>query len=103
MWILRNLTEDHGGREREKIVTERGREANHKRLINTENKLRADRGRERGKWVMGTEEGTCWDEHWVLYVRDESQESTPKPRAHCIHCMLANLTINYIKKKRILI
>ena len=21
----------------------------------------------RGKWVMGTEEGTCWDEHWVLY------------------------------------
>ena len=23
MWILRNLTEDHGGREGEKIVTER--------------------------------------------------------------------------------
>ena len=23
-------------------------------------------GRE-GEWVMGTEEGTCWDEHWVLY------------------------------------
>ena len=22
----------------------------------------------------------------------------PKPRAHCVHCMLANLTINYIKK-----
>ena len=22
---------------------------------------------ERGKWVMGMEEGTCWDEHWVLY------------------------------------
>ena len=21
----------------------------------------------RGKWVMGIEEGTCWDEHWVLY------------------------------------
>ena len=21
---------------------------------------------ERGKWVMGMEEGTCWDEHWVL-------------------------------------
>ena len=20
------------------------------------------------KWVMGIEEGTCWDEHWVLYV-----------------------------------
>ena len=22
---------------------------------------------ERGKRVMGIEEGTCWDEHWVLY------------------------------------
>ena len=24
-------------------------------------------GGEMGKWVMGIEEGTCWDEHWVLY------------------------------------
>ena len=23
--------------------------------------------RGRGKWVMDTEEGPCWDEHWVLY------------------------------------
>ena len=22
---------------------------------------------ERGKWVMGIEEGTCWEEHWLLY------------------------------------
>ena len=22
---------------------------------------------ERGKWVMGIEEGIFWDEHWVLY------------------------------------
>ena len=22
---------------------------------------------EKGKWMMGIEEGTCWDEHWVLY------------------------------------
>ena len=21
----------------------------------------------RGAWVMGIEEGTCWDEYWVLY------------------------------------
>ena len=21
----------------------------------------------RGGWVMGTEEGTFWDEHWMLY------------------------------------
>ena len=68
------------------------------RLLNTENKRRVDGVGEREKWVMGTEEGTCWDEHWVLYVSDESQESTPKLRAHCIHCMLANLTINCILK-----
>ena len=24
-------------------------------------------GGEGGKWVMGIEEGTCRDEHWVLY------------------------------------
>ena len=66
MWILRNLTEDHGGGEGKKKL-QRGREANHKRLLNTENKMRVDGGGERGKWVMGIEEGTCWDEHWVLY------------------------------------
>ena len=37
--------------------------------------------RERGKWMMGIEEGTFWDEHWVLYVSDESWESTPKPKS----------------------
>ena len=31
-----------------------------------------------GKWVMGLKEGTCWDEHWVLYVSDESLNSTPE-------------------------
>ena len=36
-------------------------------LLNTENKLRVGGGAgERGKWVLGTEEGSCWDEHWVL-------------------------------------
>ena len=25
---------------------------------------------------MGIKEGTCWDEHWVLYVGDESLSST---------------------------
>ena len=56
-------------------------------------------GRE-GKMGVGKEEGTCWDEPWVLYGGDESQESTPKPRAHGVRCMLANLTINYIKKRK---
>ena len=67
----------------------RWREANHKRLLNTENKLRADGGAgERGKWVMGIEEGTCGDEHWVLYGSDESRESTPKTKSTLyIHCV----------------
>ena len=29
------------------------------------------------KWVMGTKDGTC-DEHWALYLRDESLNSTPE-------------------------
>lgn len=28
-------------------------------------------------WVIGIEEGTC-DEHWVLYVSDESLNPTPE-------------------------
>ena len=36
---------------------------------------------ERGNWVMGIEEGTCWDEHWMLYVNDESWESMPKTKS----------------------
>ena len=36
----------------------------------------------RGEWVMGIEEGACWDEHWVsLYVSEESQEPTPKTKS----------------------
>ena len=33
---------------------------------------------ERAKWVMGIEEDTCWDEHWVSYVSGESLNSTPE-------------------------
>ena len=65
MWILRNFTEDHGRREGRKKISykQRERETNHKRLLNTKNKLRIDGGvGERGKWVMGIEEGTCWVE-----------------------------------------
>ena len=28
----------------------------------------------------GIEEGTCWEEHWVLYESNESWESTPKTK-----------------------
>ena len=30
---------------------------------------------------MGIEEGTCWDEHWVLCVSDESREPTPQTKS----------------------
>ena len=43
MCILKNLTEDHEAGEEEKKL-QRGREANHKRLLNTENKLKVDGG-----------------------------------------------------------
>ena len=62
----------------EKSNKQRRREANHKRLLNTENKLRVDGGvggREKG--VMGT----CWDEHRMLYVSNEPRESTPKTKS----------------------
>ena len=39
----------------------------------TDGGLMAEAGRV--KWVMGVEEGT-WDDHWVVYVSDESWEST---------------------------
>ena len=29
-------------------------------------------------WVRGIKEGTCYDEHWVIYVSDESLNSTPE-------------------------
>ena len=49
---------------------------------------------------MGIKKGTCWDEHWVFYVSDESLGSTPETNT--------TMYVNYlefklkIKKKRIL-
>ena len=57
------------------------RKAHQKRLVTTENKLRVDGGLWWGewiKWVMSIKEGTCWDENWVLYVSNESLNSTPE-------------------------
>ena len=34
-----------------------------------------------GTWAKrakGIKEDTCWDEHWVLYVSDESLNSVPE-------------------------
>ena len=75
MWNLRNKTDEHKGREG-KVKTER--ETKHKRLLNTENKLRVTGGQvgeEWAKWVRGPKEDTCWDEPWVFYVSDESLNS----------------------------
>ena len=41
------------------------------------------------KWVRGIKEDT-WDEHWLLYIGDESLESTPE----VIIALLANLDVN---------
>ena len=57
------------------------RETNHKRLLNTENRLRVAgkvSGGGMGRWMMGIKEDTCWDEHWVLYVSDESLNVIPE-------------------------
>ena len=35
-------------------------------LINEEGLVEAEVGWAGGDWVMGTEGGTWWDEHWVL-------------------------------------
>ena len=56
----------------------RERETNHERLLMMENKLRSDGGRFASRWVMGIEEGTRYDEYWVLHVSDESLNSTPE-------------------------
>ena len=43
---------------------------------------------------MDIKEGTCYDEHWVLYVSDEPLNSTPEP---LLCYMLTNLDLNKIK------
>ena len=30
------------------------------------------------KWVRGIKEDSCWDKNCLLYIGDESLESTPK-------------------------
>ena len=43
-------------------------------------------------WLMGIKEGSCWDEHWVLYVSDESQNSTPET--------ITTIYVNYLGFKK---
>ena len=79
MWKLRNSTEDHGGRERKRIVTNRegGKPSE---ALKYREQTEGARGWQ-GKQVMGTEEGTSWDEPWAFYLSDASRESTPKTKS----------------------
>ena len=76
VWNLRNKTDEHRGRE-----GKNNRDTNPKSILNTGNKVRVAGGEVGGgwaKWAMGTKEGTCGDEPWVLYGSDGSRDSTPE-------------------------
>ena len=51
--------------------------------------------------MMGIEEATCWDEHWVLYVSNEPQESTPKTKS-TLYTLYVSRVDNklYLKKEK---
>ena len=81
MWNIRNCTEDHRGREGKLNGKKSERETNHERLWTLGNKLRVTEGSRvgvLGNWVMGIKEGTCGDEHWVLYATNESLNTASK-------------------------
>lgn len=44
--------------------------------LNRELRVGREAGEGWAKWVMGIEEGTCFDEHQELYVSDEALSST---------------------------
>ena len=51
------------------------------KLLNVENKLKGSGGVVSwwmNKWAKDIEEDTCWDEHWMRDVGDESLDSTPE-------------------------
>ena len=68
MWNLGNKTDEQMGRRGKR----QERETNHKRFLTIENKLRIDKLEVSGRWarwVMGTKEGTCWDEYWGVICK----------------------------------
>ena len=77
-------------RKGKKNKIKKDREENHKKLLNTENKLRIPGGVLGGGMGLmgdGHQEGNCW----VLYVSDESLNSIPET---IITHMLINLDLN---------
>ena len=84
------------GEGKEKKYIQRGREANHKKLLNTENKPRVGKVDDRGKWVMGIERALVGMSTGCCMQAMNHENLLLNPRAHCIQCLLANLTVNYI-------
>ena len=81
MWNISNSREDRSGREGDPKGEKSEMEMNHERLWTPGNKLRVSEGRGvgvGGNRVMGIKEGTCCDEHWVLYATNESLNTTSK-------------------------
>ena len=53
------------------------------------------------RWVVSIKEGTCYDEHWVLYISDEPLNYTPET-SNSLY-VNQNLNKNYKRKKKYLI
>ena len=52
--------------------------------------------------MMGIEKGTCWDEHGILYVSNESWESTPKAKSTLYILYVSQIDNKlYLKKIRV--
>ena len=73
MWDIRNKTDEHMGRGKERRNKPRDTLKDRKE---TEGGWKEVVGRW-ARWMTGIKEGTC-DEHWVSYVSDESLNPTPE-------------------------
>ena len=65
----------------------RERERNQERFLIMENELMITRGEvggAMGEIGEGIKEGTCCDEHWVLYGTVESLHCTPETNSTCM-------------------
>ena len=75
IWNSRNKTDEHKGSVGKKEKREKPQES-----LNDKEQTMSWQRDVGGRWArcaMGIKEGTC-DEHWVLYISDESLNSTPK-------------------------
>ena len=80
MWNLRTKTDEHRGRESKIREREGGKpQKTLQYRVQTEGCWRGvGWGYGLNKWLRGIKEGTCWDEHWMFHVSEESLGSTPE-------------------------